>query len=159
MQIKEIFSSMEYGPAPESPELAHDRLDGHGRKFAHFINGAFTKPGKTFASTNPASEEKLADISNGTKADVDKAVKAARDALQPLRLAVPDDVVAATQVAKANDWANVYLLSRSEDDLVEDLFMNPLRDLEDCRRILDSCESVAFVESAQYAYARLRVPV
>ncbi len=83
MQIKEIFSSMEYGPAPESAELAHDWLDGHGRKFGHFINGGFTKPGKSFASINPASEEQLADISNGTKADIDRAVKAAREALEP----------------------------------------------------------------------------
>ncbi|HHG89740.1 MAG TPA: aldehyde dehydrogenase family protein, partial [Devosia sp.] len=83
MQIKEIFSSMEYGPAPESPDMAHDWLAGHERKFGHFINGKFTKPGKTFASINPASEEKLADISNGTRVDIDRAVKAAREALEP----------------------------------------------------------------------------
>ncbi len=74
---------MDYGPAPESADMAHDWLDGHGRKFGHFIDGAFTKPGKIFASTNPATEEKLADISNGAKADVDRAVKAAREAFEP----------------------------------------------------------------------------
>ncbi len=72
---------MEYGPAPENADIAHDWLDGHNRKFGHFINGAFTRSGKSFASINPASEEKLADLSNGTRADVDRAVKAARQAL------------------------------------------------------------------------------
>ena len=55
-------------------------LAAHGGKFGHFINGKWTKPGKTFASDNPATNKKLADITDGTAADVDKAVKAARAA-------------------------------------------------------------------------------
>lgn len=81
MNIAAIFDNLEYGPAPEGPEPANLWLDAHGRKFGHFINGTFTKPGKTFASTNPATEKKLADLTTGTKADIDKAVKAARAAL------------------------------------------------------------------------------
>lgn len=80
MTIAAIFDTLDYGPAPEGAAPAMDWLDRHGRKFGHFIDGTFTKPGKTFASDNPATDEKLADIAIGTKADVDKAVKAARAA-------------------------------------------------------------------------------
>ena len=38
--------------------------------------------GKTFATFNPATEEKIADVAEGDAADVDKAVKAARRALE-----------------------------------------------------------------------------
>ncbi|SDG60679.1 aldehyde dehydrogenase family protein [Pelagibacterium luteolum] len=79
-KVAEIFETLEYGPSPEAPGPAFDWLDAHGRKFGHFIDGEFTKPGKTFASTNPANGEKLADISEAGKGDVDKAVKAARSA-------------------------------------------------------------------------------
>ncbi|HQZ13856.1 MAG TPA: aldehyde dehydrogenase family protein [Devosia sp.] len=79
-KIAQIFETLEYGPAPEAAQPAVDWLKAHGNKFGHFINGAWTKPGKTFASDNPATGKKLADVTNGTAADVDKAVKAARAA-------------------------------------------------------------------------------
>src|SRR5690554_4477845 len=79
-KVAEIFETLDYGPAPEAAGPALDWLDGHGRTFGHFINGAFTKPGKTFASINPASSETLADVTEGTAEDVDRAVKAARAA-------------------------------------------------------------------------------
>ena len=77
-KIAQIFQSLSYGPAPEGPEQANAWLDSHGRKFGHFIDGKWTKPGKTFASDNPASGDKLADITDGTAEDVNAAVKAAR---------------------------------------------------------------------------------
>ena len=67
-------------PGPRSPEQALAWLDSHGRKFGHFIDGAWTKPGKTFASDNPATGKTLAQVTDGTAADVDAAVKAARAA-------------------------------------------------------------------------------
>jgi aldehyde dehydrogenase (NAD+) len=39
--VKEIFETMEYGPAPESPEFVDAWLEKHGRRFGHFINGQF----------------------------------------------------------------------------------------------------------------------
>jgi aldehyde dehydrogenase (NAD+) len=81
-KIAQIFDSLEYGPAPEAPDQANAWLDSHGRKFGHFINGKWTKPGKTFASDNPANGTKLAEITDGTAADVDAAVKAARAAFK-----------------------------------------------------------------------------
>jgi aldehyde dehydrogenase (NAD+) len=79
-KIAQIFETLEYGPAPESPDLALAWLTAHGNKFGHFIDGAWTKPGKTFASENPANGKVLAQVTDGTAADVDKAVKAARAA-------------------------------------------------------------------------------
>ncbi|MET3898795.1 aldehyde dehydrogenase (NAD+) [Devosia sp. UYZn731] len=79
-KIAQIFQSLDYGPAPEGPEQANAWLDSHGRTFGHFIDGEWTKPGKTFASDNPATGKPLAQITDGTAADVDLAVKAARAA-------------------------------------------------------------------------------
>src|SRR5690606_28545585 len=79
-KVAEIFETLEYGPAPEAAGPALDWLEKHGRKFGHFIDGGFTKPDRTFVSANPANGEKLADVTEGTKGDVDKAVKAARAA-------------------------------------------------------------------------------
>ncbi|PXA99859.1 aldehyde dehydrogenase [Nostoc sp. 3335mG] len=79
-KIAQIFESLEYGPAPEAPDQANAWLDSKNRRFGHFIDGTWTEPGKTFASTNPASGVHLADITDGTAADVDAAVQAARTA-------------------------------------------------------------------------------
>lgn len=79
-KIMQIFDSLDYGPAPEAPDQAIAWLDSKGRKFGHFINGLWTEPGQTFSADNPATGAPLADITNGTAADVDAAVKAARAA-------------------------------------------------------------------------------
>jgi aldehyde dehydrogenase (NAD+) len=79
-RIAQIFDSLEYGPAPEAPDQANAWLASHNRRFGHFIDGAWTTPGKTFPTTNPANGEALADITDGTRADVDAAVAAARAA-------------------------------------------------------------------------------
>jgi aldehyde dehydrogenase (NAD+) len=81
-KIAEIFESLDYGPAPESPQPALDWLASHGGKFGHFIDGKWTAPGETFVSTNPANGEALAEVTNGTAADVDHAVRAARAAFK-----------------------------------------------------------------------------
>ena len=67
-------------PLPRTPPKSHAWLDRHNRKFGHWIDGGWTKPAKTFASKNPATGKKLADISQAAKKDVDAAVKAARKA-------------------------------------------------------------------------------
>ena len=50
-----------------------------------FINGEFTdaRSGETFATINPATEEKITDIASAGVEDVDAAVKAARAQLEP----------------------------------------------------------------------------
>ena len=82
-EIRDILKSMDYGPAPEAANLAETWLDAHGRKFGHFIDGQFVAPkGKSFASTNPATGEKLADIAIAGKREVDEAVAAANAAFR-----------------------------------------------------------------------------
>jgi aldehyde dehydrogenase (NAD+) len=80
--IKEILNTMEYGPAPESTKEAQAWLEQRSRQFGLFINNEWSEAGELFASTNPADGAKLADLTQGTAADVDRAVAAAR-AAQP----------------------------------------------------------------------------
>lgn len=49
-----------------------------------FINNEFVDSvsGKTFPTLNPSNEKKIADIAEGDKADVDLAVKAAKNAFK-----------------------------------------------------------------------------
>ena len=69
--------TFEYAPAPESRALVKLKSE-----YWLFINGKWVAPksGKTFISTNPATEEKLAKIALAEKSDVDRAVKAASEA-------------------------------------------------------------------------------
>ena len=80
-KIAQIFETLDYGPAPEAPDQAYAWLDSHDRRFGHYIDGAWTDPGTTFSSDNPATGESLAQITDGTAEDVDRAVAAARAAL------------------------------------------------------------------------------
>ncbi|QQA42190.1 aldehyde dehydrogenase family protein [Pelagovum pacificum] len=80
MTVKEIFETMDYGPAPESASEALAWLVDMGDRFGCFIDGAFTKPGKTFESKNPATGNVLAHVTQATQSDIDAAVKAARKA-------------------------------------------------------------------------------
>ena len=79
--VREIFDTMEYGPAPEGDKPAREWLAKFDGKFGHFINGAWTKPAATFDVDNPATAKRIAEVSQGTRKDVDAAVKAARKAL------------------------------------------------------------------------------
>ncbi|MFN3210115.1 MAG: aldehyde dehydrogenase family protein, partial [Roseovarius sp.] len=80
MTVKEIFESMDYGPAPESAADAYAWLVDQGDRFGHFIDGAFTVPGEGFEAKNPATGEVLALLTQGGAEDVDAAVAAARRA-------------------------------------------------------------------------------
>jgi len=83
MSIVEKFMSMEYGPAPEDPREAVVWLERYERRLGHFIDGGWRDPveGKYFDTTDPSTGETLASVAQGSAADVDAAVKAARAAL------------------------------------------------------------------------------
>ncbi|MCC0069290.1 MAG: aldehyde dehydrogenase family protein [Rhodobacteraceae bacterium] len=78
--VTEILETMDYGPAPEATGEVMAWLKARG-SFGHYIDGAFTRPAKTFATANPATGAPLAEVAHGTAADVAAAVKAARAAL------------------------------------------------------------------------------
>ena len=84
MSVLDVFKTLDYGPAPESPEAVITWLDEHGRKFGLFINNQWVHPegGKTYASYNPANGEKLAETAQAGQKEVDEAVAAARQAFQ-----------------------------------------------------------------------------
>jgi aldehyde dehydrogenase (NAD+) len=91
MSIAEKFVAMEYGPAPEEAKAALDWLDRHGRRFGHFINGTWVAPsaGSYFDTADPSTGERLASVAQGSAADVDTAVTAARAALPKWRVLTP----------------------------------------------------------------------
>ncbi len=69
----------EYVPAPESLEIV--RI---APSYGLFIGGEFSAgtEGRSFPTLNPATEEQLAEVAAGGKADVDRAVDAARKAFE-----------------------------------------------------------------------------
>ncbi|RZU73221.1 aldehyde dehydrogenase (NAD+) [Micromonospora kangleipakensis] len=69
----------EYAPAPESRSVVDLKAS-----YGLFIDGQFVDPtdGGSFKSINPASEEVLAEVAEGGSQDVDRAVRAARQAYE-----------------------------------------------------------------------------
>lgn len=72
-------SARKLAPAPESKSAAKIK-----DQYDLFINGKFEKPlSKKYIDTiNPATEEKLSEVAEANAADVDRAVKAARNAYE-----------------------------------------------------------------------------
>jgi len=91
MSIAEKFVSMEYGPAPEDPKEAQAWLERHSRKFHHFIGGQWLAPaaGEYFDTLDPSNGETLASVAQGSAADIDAAVRAARAAFPKWRALTP----------------------------------------------------------------------
>jgi aldehyde dehydrogenase (NAD+) len=81
--VGRAFETLEWGPAPESSGPAQAWLEARGRAFGHFIGGRFAAGAgsEAFDVINPATTEVLARVAQGGAADVDAAVRAARDAL------------------------------------------------------------------------------
>src|SRR5438128_10798396 len=72
-----IPTAWEYAPAPESREVV--RLED---RYGLYIGGQFVEPlsNERYTTIDPAREEPLAEVAQAGKADVDRAVKAARGA-------------------------------------------------------------------------------
>jgi len=84
MEVRDLFESMEYGPAPESAERALSWFEERGHTLNHFIGGEWRQPdsGEYFDTLNPANGKRLARVADGNDADVNEAVAAAADALE-----------------------------------------------------------------------------
>jgi aldehyde dehydrogenase (NAD+) len=72
-----IPTGWDYSPAPESREVVH--LE---ERYGLYIGGQFVEPlsNERYTTIDPAREEPLAEVAQAGKADVDRAVKAAREA-------------------------------------------------------------------------------
>ncbi len=79
--IKEILTSMDYGPAPESADIALQWLAAREHSFGLYINGAWQQSAQSFDSFNPASGDRLATVAQADASDVNLAVQAAAAAL------------------------------------------------------------------------------
>jgi aldehyde dehydrogenase (NAD+) len=77
--VRQIFETMEYGPAPESTELVERWLDEHERRFLPLINGEFVAPasGQFFETINPRNGNPLARVSQCGEPEINAAVEAA----------------------------------------------------------------------------------
>jgi aldehyde dehydrogenase (NAD+) len=91
MSIAEKFVTMDYGSAPEDPKEAQAWLERHSHRFEHFINGAWQAPatGGYFETVDPSNGENLASVAQGSSADIDAAVRAARTAFPKWRALTP----------------------------------------------------------------------
>jgi aldehyde dehydrogenase (NAD+) len=84
MSVRDIFENLDYGPAPESPKVAGQWLRDRGNRLKHYIGGEWlaAESGNWFETRNPATGHLLAEVADGARADVNKAVAAAGDALE-----------------------------------------------------------------------------
>ena len=99
----------------------------------------------------------LSDLAAPTGAGVDiiRNCRSAKAALQPLRKAAPPDVLAASQIASAADWASISLLSKLDSQLVEEAFMTPMDDDREATRLLENCDGCIVLAGAQHVYSEI----
>ncbi len=84
-----------------------------------------------------------------------RSFHSAREALKPLRQESPPDLVAASQIARAADWASVYLLSRLPSELVEELFLTPLEHEREATRLIAQCEGCLVLDGGQHTFTEI----
>ncbi len=70
-------TAWDYAPAPEARDIVRIK-----ERYGLFIGGKFVEPlsGERYTTIDPAREEPLSEVAQANKADVDRAVKAARGA-------------------------------------------------------------------------------
>lgn len=95
-------------------------------------------------------------VAPGPGLELIRSSRSPKSALQPLRKAAPPDVLAATQIASAADWASIYLLSQLDSQVVEEAFMTPLEQEKEAARLLESCDGCVVLAGAQHVYSELR---
>jgi aldehyde dehydrogenase (NAD+) len=80
--VREIFETMEYGPAPEAANVAVDWLEAHRRTFYPFVNGRFARfiDECYFDSADPRNGQTFARIVECGEIEVNAAVEAAKSA-------------------------------------------------------------------------------
>jgi aldehyde dehydrogenase (NAD+) len=74
-----MATAWDYAPAPEARDIVRIQ-----ERYGLFIGGKFVEPlsGERYTTIDPAREEPLSEIAQANKADVDRAVKAARGAFE-----------------------------------------------------------------------------
>ena len=80
MSVKEVFETMDYGPAPESAAEALAWIAAQGGIAGNFVDGKWAARRADAEIRNPATGERLAGLTQSTPEDVAEAVAAARRA-------------------------------------------------------------------------------
>lgn len=80
-----------------------------------------------------------------------RAARSRRQVIREIRKDHPEDFLPATQLARALDRADVYLLSRLQESIVEDLEMAPIAEPQELVRLTQRCSSCILVSNAPYA--------
>jgi aldehyde dehydrogenase (NAD+) len=70
-----VPASWDYAPAPEARDLVQLR-----DRYGLFVGGEWLEPKETYATIDPSSEERLAEVGQAGAEEVDRAVGAAREA-------------------------------------------------------------------------------
>uniref|UniRef100_A0A8C3W457 Aldehyde dehydrogenase family 16 member A1 n=1 Tax=Catagonus wagneri TaxID=51154 RepID=A0A8C3W457_9CETA len=83
-RASEIFTTLEYGPVPESHACALAWLDTQDRLLGHYVNGKWLKPEhrSSVPCQDPVTGEELASCLQAQSEDVAAAVEAARASLE-----------------------------------------------------------------------------
>ncbi|XP_059134731.1 aldehyde dehydrogenase family 16 member A1 [Peromyscus eremicus] len=81
---REIFTTLEYGPVPESHACALAWLDTHDRLLGHYVNGMWLKPEhrNPVPCQDPITGERLASCLQAQAEDIAAAAEAARTAFK-----------------------------------------------------------------------------
>ncbi len=79
-----------------------------------------------------------------------------KEILKRVREVAPPDMLEATQIAQALEWANVSLLSKLDVNTVESLFMLPLPNAGEAQRLLATLSEGLAIPGAQRAYGEVR---
>ena len=81
-KVRRFFDEMSYGPAPESDARARTWLKERDAVFGHYIAGRWTDFDSSLSLDvqDPSTGKLLARVAQGSRADVDRAVQAAREA-------------------------------------------------------------------------------
>jgi aldehyde dehydrogenase (NAD+) len=74
-ELGHVGERFDYAPAPESRDIVQLQ-----ERYGHYIGGEWREASETYTTIAPSTEEPLAEVGQGTAADVDAAVGAAREA-------------------------------------------------------------------------------
>ena len=107
-----------------------------------------TKGGKVIVLTDLAEAP-------GSGMEMLRTQASARKGLRELRAKMPPDWLAASQLASAADWASVYLLSRVDSGIIEELFVTPLESESEVQRLLEHSEECVLLSGAQHTYTEI----
>ncbi|WP_437194243.1 lactate racemase domain-containing protein [Planctomicrobium sp. SH527] len=90
----------------------------------------------------------------GPGLEILKSVREPHEALRPIQKANTPDLIAASRIAAAADWANVSLLSKLDPTVVSDLFMIPLESETEVLRLIENGADTVVIEGGQHTFVQ-----